>query len=707
MSLRGAWWLVLRMLRDARHRGSLLLVAAICLLSGLVMQGISSVPWVLDARDAAGNAFTVSGSPRPTGLYADRSTWNWREKSEIVVMRVAAEGRGRTALPGTTRPMEPGDLWVSPGLRQAMDADDDLARILPPVTAGTIDPAVLPNPRAKYLYVGATVQQMRLNGFRSTAVIGVPEDGGIVGTRPPALEALLMLTAVLVLGVPLIVLLGGVLSLLTFNRSRQVDSLVVIGVPLGRARFLLGLDGLLVALACSLVSVPLFTLLVRVLSDVPGTPASWQPGHPRPTVLGLLAAIALPVVAALLATRQGRATRDAAPKKARVVRPWMAVPALIALAGMVAARDLPIDLSAGNAAVAVGLVAFLALALPVLTSVVSSVVARVVLRIAADRPGWQVGSARIVRGFARSSRPSALIASVVVLGIAVAPLAAQATASGEGAKSTQAQTGRIIFQVDHLPTAIDVTDWQDDPGVIAAVRSRTVSTGASAATVFPVSCEVGKIVFNRTDCKPGRRTKPSALPAFEGFEFRGWSVIEAASSPERLGPVGHSVLVVVTDVDALWRVVATAHAADPVAEVLTAYDNAAGGDLDSLQVWLRLAMVQLLLVLGVVLVVAGVEDLQARAGQHRALAFLGVSRSTVRGMVFRELLIRNAALAATALVAAAVVGDTATQWSGTDPLPSGWILGIVVVLLAVAALAVIVPTVLAGRHRPGSSSPRE
>jgi hypothetical protein len=118
-------------------------VGVVSLLSGLVLQGITAVPGVLNSRDGTDARFLVVQGAGSTGLFAQHIDWNWRDRFAIRTIQVAAEGPGRTALPGLPRPLATGDVWVSDGVREVMREDGELARAFPVIT-GTIDPAVLP-----------------------------------------------------------------------------------------------------------------------------------------------------------------------------------------------------------------------------------------------------------------------------------------------------------------------------------------------------------------------------------------------------------------------------------------------------------------------------------------------------------------------------------------------------------------------------------
>jgi hypothetical protein len=677
-------------------------VGVVSLLSGLVLQGITAVPGVLNSRDGTDARFLVVQGAGSTGLFAQHIDWNWRDRFAIRTIQVAAEGPGRTALPGLPRPLATGDVWVSDGVREVMREDGELARAFPVIT-GTIDPAVLPNPRAKYVYVGLSAEQMRAKGFTASARLGVKTAAG-----QPELEALLMLTAVLFLVVPLVMLLVASYSLLTVPRRAQVETMVAMGVPLRRARFLTGLDGLVVASGSGLLSIPLFIVLGRLMVGVPGTPASWQPGQPEPTKVGLITALTVPFVAALWATRQGR-RGDRRPRRARTAHVFLVVPAVSGMVGMVAARGLEIDASPQATMLAVGLVALLALTLPGLSAVLADQAGRRMLAVARPHPTRLVAAARIARGISRSGRPARMMIAAVVLGVVIAPLVAQAAPVAAAERQQNEAAGRIAVLVTDVPAVRDEAVWAGVPGVIAVSRGRQSAQGR---VDYPMTCQDAARLLRRSGCVPGRRTPTGRLARYERESLGGIgaAVVEGLNggAAGRLGMRASSVLVL-ADEQALWRLSAVVRADAPLADVKAAFGGKLGGPDQSyaaMQTWLRLAMLQLLFVVGIVLLLACAEDTRVRLEQMRGLSLLGVGSRTLRAMVGCELGIRNGAIVVVSLLAVWIVGGTAERWSGADPLPHGWLMGIAAAVVSIGALATALPVLTVGRAMPASTPDR-
>ncbi|MFC8721262.1 ABC transporter permease [Kitasatospora sp. NPDC057198] len=318
-----------------RGRWRLLLMALGAALGAACLAAVLTLPQLLEARTVHEQHRTPypaqAGAPALDGAAFRTVQGSWGTDALTEVLIAAP---GRVALPGGATAPRPGELLVSPRLRDLLAAEPALRERLPGTVAGVLPGALLAAPDELYAYLG--VQRGQLEQ-------GQPLGGFGLAFRPPALldgktlHLLEFMLAVFVL-LPLGLFLAGCNRLSAASRLRTLAAFRLTGMSARDVRRLNALEPAGAALLGAAAGLAGYALAARTGGRVGLPGLAWFPGDAAPSAATvLLCLLGLPAGAVLI-SRAGTSAVADSPLEARRERPprapsrWRSLPLAAGLA---------------------------------------------------------------------------------------------------------------------------------------------------------------------------------------------------------------------------------------------------------------------------------------------------------------------------------------------------------------------------------------
>ena len=497
----------------------------------------ASIPAIHDGRQARGQARSDTTPGDGGTLVADADT---RFRGRDIRGRLL---QGDAFPPGLTRAPRPGEVFVSPALRDVLETPDArrlLAPRIPGRVAGTIDADGLVGPTDLAFYAGvrdlaAGPGVRRLDHFGSSA-------------PPTSLDPVIALLVVIVLVallLPVAVLVGAAVRTGGEERDRRLAALRLIGADQRMVRRIAAGEALISAGAGLVLGALAFAILRTFADRISIWDTSVYPGDVTPSPLlgaAVLAGVpAAAVLVSLLALRRVVAEPLGVVRRAEASRSrrlwWrLLLPALGLLALVPAAAEDAQDV--GELQVALGVIVLLV----GVAALLPWVVERVVGRLGGGRVAWQLAVRRL------QLDPGGPARAVSGITVAVAgAIALQMVFTGiqdDFKQDTSADVGRatLLAQLDGSGVSAAGLGQRlrevDGARSVAALARYTSDEPGPALTVAP--CAALKEVAAITDCRDGDSFVAGARPRGEltfGATTR-WVPASVETVPVRKDPTG-------------------------------------------------------------------------------------------------------------------------------------------------------------------------
>ncbi|MFE6979343.1 ABC transporter permease [Streptomyces sp. NPDC057682] len=721
------------------------------------LAAVLTVPAILDAHDAR----SAAREPRAvTGVYHARSD----EDTVFVTRRDSYGSQPFTRMllsvpagsrvpapPGIDRLPGPGEVIVSPHLRETLAEQPGLAGLLPGRITGTIRPEGLTGPYELYAYIGRTQAQLPdearpLVSFGSRWPDSLVVDESTLDILRFALVCLVLL--------PLAVFLSVCARLSAESRARRLAALRLLGLSVKGAMRVDAVETVAAASLGALLGTGVYTLANEALAEFGLPGLQWYPpdGRPSGTVLAVCLLVC-PVLAWLVGRHRAREAalrplqvrRGALPRSPRKYGLLLLLPGLGVISGYCALGALGRDIagrSANALLVPVGVLltgAGLVLALAPITAWLAKRLAgstqSLSLTLAMRRNEVEPGaSLRVVTGLVLLVYAASLAQGVLVeLAHISKPMSSTQEYAVPFAGLDAGQRARM-HQVEGVRSGVVEMDSGITNGVSTGPRITAVVADCAQLAGFtaqrPRGCADGRVqrlvdseYAEDSDSRPGRmytfalRTAdgkgvekfPVTVPR-EAVHIRAWqpSAVAGASIviPPSLLPAGQwpadGQLVLLSDSapSAVRTVLDGIGAIAPTASVETV-----GVNVEGLQ---QIAVVKSLLAAGMILglfigvaafAVSAVDRAMERRGKIAALHLLGARPRTVRAAQCVQVLLPLAVGLVGALVAGRlaessylITGGGTVYWDG-EGLPL-----LVVCTVAVLAVAALASLPLTRRH---------
>jgi hypothetical protein len=449
-----------------------LAVAAVFLLGGAAALPLSEAQ-----RDrAAERSPTLErGGARADGLVLTRQWTDVYVDRELTVTEVAAIRPDAPPPPGVERLPGPGEIVVSPPVREALRTDAVLRERYPQAVIGTVGDAGLSGPREWIVWLGAPLDAFPADHFAASGWGARPEDvpplpGGLQLAVPVGLAALL---------IPLLALVINAVRWGSQERDRRLAALRLSGMSAAQVRLLtaveVGLAGVTGSVAGAVVYLGLAAVLTRWL---PGGGAFVADAMP-PALAAVMIIVGLPLfatVTALGALRRVTINPMSVVRRTTAARPamWRLLPlaAGVALAFWLlfadpAESDAAVLLLLAAALIMVGLL----LSAPALCLGTAALLLRLgrgpVALLAARRAEASTESAARVVGVVT------LLVFAAGWFLAVLPLADGGTASSLAQLQQRLKPHTLVAAVERAPEPGEL----DLPGVTGVAHLATLELG--------------------------------------------------------------------------------------------------------------------------------------------------------------------------------------------------------------------------------------
>ena len=494
--------------RDRTARVRLILMAggvaaAVALLLGVAGAAPAAVER-LETANTRNLPFTDESANLTQGVRAEATVGFWRG-TELRVLDVETVGPPVAPPPGLPELPEPGEVYVSPALAEALSGPNgrELAPRIRGEVVGTIGESGLVGPDELFAVAGAPPG--RLQGDLAVGFLppALPEwligtgSGGDMTTMTQGISDELrgaMLVAAVGLVVPLMVLVATATRLSAASRERRAAALRLIGATARQVSTLGAIEGAVVGALGTAAGAALFlTLRVPIASAVP-VPSGLFPSHIAPPLwsvaLVLLGVPALTAVAGHLAVRRAALSplsvqRQAEPPTPSLKRLLPLTAGLLMLVGaladsgaVLAARWYGTVLLVGGALLClVGL----AVAGPALARAAGTLLARF-----GPGPASHLAGRRLVMDPAAASRTvtgTALVVVVVGWLLAFLPLLATTNPTGQGVLAQVLHPGTVVAGFAGGDTNSAVADLREVEGVETVVpvqNAQLLQQGTSA-----------------------------------------------------------------------------------------------------------------------------------------------------------------------------------------------------------------------------------
>ncbi|MFD3917814.1 FtsX-like permease family protein [Streptomyces sp. NPDC058595] len=265
----------------------------------------AAVPQLIDTRESRTQAReTTNASSQKPGEGITDSTFLWAEASTeyrgdpVTGLLLRPEGTNAPAPPGVAEIPGPGEMVVSPALRELLGSSEGalLAQRLNERIVGTVGDAGLVDPGELRFYTGTSTLTVEGVGIRS--------DGyGVDGSTPP-FDPLLMVLVILmcvVLLVPVAIFIATAVRFGGDRRDRRLAALRLVGADARTVRRIAAGETLFGAVLGLAVGAVLFLMLRQIVGHVRLWGQSAFPSDVTPVPsLALLILLAVPVAAVLV-----------------------------------------------------------------------------------------------------------------------------------------------------------------------------------------------------------------------------------------------------------------------------------------------------------------------------------------------------------------------------------------------------------------------
>ncbi|WP_405676236.1 ABC transporter permease [Streptomyces sp. NBC_01511] len=265
----------------------------------------AAVPQLLDTRESRSQARdTTNASSQKPGKGITDTTFLWVEASTeyrgdpVTGRLLRPEGANAPAPPGVAKIPGPGEMVVSPALRELLASSEGalLAQRLDDRIVGTVGDAGLVDPGELRFYAGSATLTVEGVGVRSSGY-GVEESAA---PFDPILMVLVILLCVVLL-VPVAVFIATAVRFGGDRRDRRLAALRLVGADARTVRRIAAGETLFGAVAGLAVGAVLFLILRQVVGHVrlwgySAFPADVTPAPP----LALFIVLAVPVAAVLV-----------------------------------------------------------------------------------------------------------------------------------------------------------------------------------------------------------------------------------------------------------------------------------------------------------------------------------------------------------------------------------------------------------------------
>ncbi|TXL84843.1 FtsX-like permease family protein [Streptomyces sp. IB2014 016-6] len=265
----------------------------------------AAVPQLLDTRESRTQAReTTNASSQKPGRGITDSTFLWAEASTeyrgdpVTGLLLRPEGANAPAPPGVTKIPGPGEMVVSPALRELLGSSEGalLAQRLDGRIVGTVGDAGLVDPGELRFYTGSSTLTVEGAGIRS-AGYGVDES-------TPPFDPLLMVLVILmcvVLLVPVAIFIATAVRFGGDRRDRRLAALRLVGADARTVRRIAAGETLFGAVLGLAVGAALFLMLRQIVGHVRLWGYSAFPSDVSPVPsLALLVLLAVPVAAVVV-----------------------------------------------------------------------------------------------------------------------------------------------------------------------------------------------------------------------------------------------------------------------------------------------------------------------------------------------------------------------------------------------------------------------
>ncbi|MFF4810077.1 FtsX-like permease family protein [Micromonospora chersina] len=411
---------------------------------------------------------------------------------DIERVDLAATGPAAPVPPGLSRLPGPGELAVSPALRDllARTPADQLADRYPGRIVATIGRPALVGPDSLVVFVGHDPAELR-------GQPGVAEVRGIE-SAPQSISLTRFARILVALGaaallLPILVLIGTATRLSAARREQRLAAMRLVGATVGQLRLVATVEAALGALAGSLLGFVGFVLVRPAAANVTVTGSRFFVADLRLSWgAALLVGLGVPVacaLSALLSLRRVRISPLAVQRQAPPGRPsWRRlVPLVIVLAGFLV--SLPTLVRAGGSTplwLTAGLMGALIVGIVVAGPWLTVAVGRLLVRVSR-------GSTGLLAGYRLAGDPAAAFRSIsgLVLAVFLVTVASVSTASGLARASADPATVRIpdgtvgeeFVGRDAVPVPAQAADravarLRATPGVTGVLDLRTPTGGA-------------------------------------------------------------------------------------------------------------------------------------------------------------------------------------------------------------------------------------
>lgn len=687
------WWLGWRFSRGARNMIGLGLVAGSAAAVTTALLLLAAMPTVRSAQEQAEEAVRIGESGAVSGLYARLNVIEWRQQFRLEQVVVAGP-LGTETPPGLGSLPAPGETVISPALAVAASGDEQLARAIPGEVVAMIGDAGLVSPTDLRMYVGVDVSQLQSVGVEPVYVFGAPRE---FLTGNPVLPILAGATTLMFVVVPIGVVMTSALAQVAVRRSGQLQSLYALGAPSRLSRLAVSVDAVAAASLGSGLGALAVVSLRQVVHGVPFLGVSWWPDtvswSPGAFVAALLVAPLLALASAATSRISGRFDHTGS----RRISLARTVPIVVGLVVLLATVGQRVDGSLPAAAAATVAITLLTIGVPLAAQDLAGWVARRL--IGARSVSVHLGSSRVARGPVPARRVTTVIAAVVVLGAAAAPLVAQAAPTDRDAVAANARLGRVVVEVSQLPNGADLGFLRVD-GVLAVAAGEATKQQMT----FAMPCRtLERFEGVDRDCADGIKVAFGELSGLVRASLGGfdptWQVRVAPNSSTIVAGaaagVGGAALVLVEDESAYWTIRAAINDRFPQSFAEANLGGLLGGVSQSfarLQLWLRVGLITLLASAGIAFLMSMSEDARSRRSQTAGLVAAGAPPAVLRTAHRVELATRLGSTTVVATIIAITIAVIAASWTGADPLPAGWMTSLLLALTGLtAATTALVP----------------
>ncbi|GLV80098.1 ABC transporter permease [Streptomyces hygroscopicus] len=305
-----------------------------------------------DARSVYNFGDAPKHGPGTIGVGEAQTTYRGRDIGGYVLAPEGGSHRALPAPPGVDRFPAPGEMWVSPALKELLDSDEGklLRERFPYRTAGVIGKSGLSGPAELFYYAGVSQKTLERVG----ATYHIDHWGNSDGGSDPLSPALLLLIIVgcVVMLLPVLIFVATAARFGGERRDRRLAALRLVGADIHMTRRIASGESLFGALLGLTVGTGLFLLAREVIGGLTLWDISFFSSDIRPSLpLALAVAVAVPALAVVvtLVALRGIAieplgvVRNAAPKRRRLwwrlLLPLLGIGLLLPLVGHFGGND--------------------------------------------------------------------------------------------------------------------------------------------------------------------------------------------------------------------------------------------------------------------------------------------------------------------------------------------------------------------------------